>query len=121
MSRTDSGAWTTLLQGAEGDVEYKYIVLTDPQPEVPRFCIYYVHLCMYIRIRAYIIRNKFLTHAGTKDEVSLTGAVHAMTVLYTKKTYPGVLLPGELAALAMHPSLAHARLFCGNCPIIGLE
>ena len=34
MSRTDSGAWTTLLKGTEADVEYKYIVLTDPQPEV---------------------------------------------------------------------------------------
>ena len=41
MSRTDSGAWTTLLKGTEADVEYKYIVLTDPQPEViTSVCVY---------------------------------------------------------------------------------
>ena len=33
MTRTNEGAWTTLLQGADAEVEYKYVVLTDPELE----------------------------------------------------------------------------------------
>ena len=85
MSRTDSGAWTTLLQGAEADVEYKYIVLTDPQPEVREVVttalqqdVYvYTKACMCVYIsHTYTHTHTTHTHTGADQRKQYAYAGH---------------------------------------------